>query len=172
MSEPVTFEGRETLQSAEASFPWQRREHDLPSQPLPWQPGRMPELFYQGIWAHYLIGLFYRANNVGHRVLLDLNVSRISLIANGIEPPSFGARLRPDILDMSLLQLWEIKPAASILKASFQMDVYRNMLGPTMSLTPGTPRQGTEGKVFAPGGYIGFEARLPGVIRYSYMRNR
>jgi len=42
------------------------------------------------------------------------------------------------------------------------MEVYRNLLGPNLPVRAGDPRRGTEGKVFAPGGHIGFGARFPG----------
>jgi len=129
----------------------------------------MPVALYTGIWAHYLIGRFYQAANPGHRTLVDVNIDRI-LLAQGAAPSAIGGRARPDLIDYSLFQIWEIKSSGEVGKGGLQMEVYRNLLGPNLPVRAGDPRRGTEGKVFAPGGHIGFGARFPGVIRYDYLR--
>jgi len=169
MAGEVVFTERQRVSDERAVLPWNAALTALPGAALPWRPGSMPVALYTGIWAHYLIGRFYQAANPTHRTLLDVNIGRI-LLVEGAARPAFGARARPDLIDYSLSQIWEIKSSGEIAGASLQMEVYRNLLGPNLPLRAGEPRAGTEGKVFAPGGHIGFHARLPGVIRYDYIR--
>jgi hypothetical protein len=169
MAGEVTFTGREQVSDRRALLPWSAGLTELPAAALPWSPGNMPVALYTGIWAHYLIGRFYQASNPGHRALVDVNVGRI-LLAQGAARPAIAGRARPDLIDVHLLQIWEIKSSGEVATAGLQMEVYRNLLGPNLPVRAGDPRRGTEGKVFAPGGHIGFGVRLPGVIRYDYIR--
>ncbi len=169
MAGEVAFTGKERVTNQRAVLPWSAGLTDLPKAPLEWSPGNMLDAFYKGIWAHYLIGRFYQLANPGHRTLLDVNIGRILLVEGA--RATRGARARPDLIDYSLSQIWEIKSSGEVANASLQMEVYRNLLGPNLRVQPGAPGPGTEGKVFAPGGHIGFGVRLPGVIRYDYIRS-
>jgi len=170
MAGEVVFTGKERVTDQKAVLPWRAGLADLPNAPLPWSPGNMPLPLYTGIWAHYLIGRFYQAANPAHRTLLDVNIARI-LLVQGAARPARAPGARPDLIDYSLSQIWEIKSSGEVASASLQMEVYRNLLGANLPVRAGEPRVGTEGKVFAPGGHIGFGVRLPGVIRYDYIRS-
>lgn len=174
MSTQIELSGQDQVARLGASLPWKESLSELPAEPLEWKPGNMPEACYQGIWAHYLIGLHYRQANEFHDVMVDYSVARILRISTGATYPGNYPRIRPDLFDRSWGQgeIWEIKPSGSAGRAGLQTEVYRNQLGYGLDVRAGRAREGTEGKVFAPGGHIGFGVRFDGVIRYDYIRHR
>ncbi|QDV41576.1 hypothetical protein Enr13x_14190 [Stieleria neptunia] len=67
--------------------------------------------------------------------------------------------------------VWEIKTAHSAMLGSKQLQAYRNALGGGgLFVEAGGPREGAEGKVFAPGGHLSFGVYFQGVIRYHHIR--
>jgi hypothetical protein len=141
-------------------------DHDIA-----YDAGNMGKECYEGIWAHAMIQLYYRHMNPGHQIDTDLSIERIAAITSGQTPARLHARLRPDILDRTLSMIWEIKPLRRQVIGALQLEVYRNVLGPNLHVTAGDPGLGTEGAVFVPGGRVHFGLRIPGIIRYEYIRS-
>lgn len=83
-------------------------------------------------------------------------------------------RLRPDILNLDLRHLYEVKPRAALAERLAKAQMYTATLkkaGIEVTLGPaGDP--GTMGQMPAPAGTIMFECVQPGVITYRYSRSR
>jgi len=153
-----------------------------PVEPGPWgPPGDQPIPFYIGNEAHKAIALEYVLANPADTI--RTNNFPISSILNRLtamghaEPPNPGDSehgLAPDIVNLSRLCLYEIKPEAAqavgAAKAAMYLGVF-SKAGIAMTLGPsGAP--GTMGGVPAPGGVFMFWSPQPGVIVYQYRKGR
>lgn len=81
---------------------------------------------------------------------------------------------RPDILNLTRLCIYEIKPAAAAAVGAAKAAMYVGIMekaGITVSLGPSTD-PGTRGQLPAPGGVYVFWSPQPGVIAYQYRRGR
>lgn len=94
--------------------------------------------------------------------------------------PSAGAlaeselAVRPDIVNLTRLHLYEIKPATAQVLGAARAALYVGLFGRAgvaMQLGP-TGEPGTEGGIPAPGGVFVFWSPQPGVIVYQYRRGR
>jgi hypothetical protein len=81
---------------------------------------------------------------------------------------------RRDIVNLTQLHIYEIKPATTIDAGLAQAQMYLGLLekgGVTMSLGPSTA-PGTHGQLPAPDGVFIFYSPRPGVIAYQYRHGR
>jgi hypothetical protein len=154
-----------------------------PVEPGPWAPpGEQPIPLYIGNEAHKGIAAEYKASHVGESVLsnsfpvstiLD-SLTRLGRTTNTGTLNEAELGLVPDIVNLTRLHLYEIKPLAAqplgVAKATMYLGLFRRA-GASMTLGPiGEP--GTSGGVPAPGGVFMFWAPEPGVIVYQYRRGR
>ena len=82
--------------------------------------------------------------------------------------------LRPDIVNITRMHIYEIKPASAAWAGSAQVALYTGIFarsGVMMALGPST-EPGTSGALPAPGGVFIFGSPEPGVIVYQYRRAR
>jgi hypothetical protein len=116
--------------------------------------------------------------------LVETNYTPISTIINqlrrlghtpdlsGIDTESLG--LKPDIMNLTKLHLYEIKPIAGLAQAKAEALLYVGILenaGITVALGP-TSEPGTSGAIPAPAGVYIFSSLSPGTITYQYRRAR
>jgi RHS repeat-associated protein len=136
-------------------------------------PGRQPIPLYIGNMAHEGIAQAYRSEHVGEVVFT--NTTSLVTIATffGADPTGLGIAdlLRPDILNATTREVYEIKPAGSEAAAAAQAGLYIGALGQVgVVLAPGRIGvPGTAGVVPAPGGAYAFSATSAGVISYRYI---
>jgi hypothetical protein len=151
-----------------------------PVEPGPWAPpGDQPGGFYIGNEVHKAIATQYEGLHAGDKVLS--NYSPMLSILRALKAEDAAGRLsdaelgmRPDIVNLTRLHLYEIKPATAqalgAAKAALQVGIF-GRAGIAMQLGPiGEP--GTEGGIPAPGGVCMFWSPQPGVIVYQYRRGR
>jgi hypothetical protein len=154
-----------------------------PIEPLPWTPpGKQPGPLYRGNEAHRAIAKHYEAKHKGERVVS--NFTLISTILNNLE--EMGHRVersrltreernrRPDILNVTRLCLYEIKPLGAAGDGDSQAMLYISILNKAgVAVSLGPPNDpGTTGQLPAPGGVIIFRCVRPGVIEYQYREGR
>ena len=149
-----------------------------PIEPGPWhRPGDQPTPFYIGNEAHRWIGLHYGNHHKGETIALNHTpVSSIlkRLRRAGHRPNAEGLSksdlaLRPDILNLSRLCVYEIKPAAAASVGAAQAALYIGTLaraGITVSLGPSAD-PGARGQLPAPGGVFMFLVTRAGGDRLS-----
>ncbi len=134
-------------------------------------PGKQPISYYLGTQAHINIGTYYRAHHPGDALYLN-NTSIGSILKDAGRS---GAALsveqlasKPDILNATLSDIYEIKPYGSLGAAVSQLSGYAAAFAKVgIALKPGpTDDAGVSGIVFAPGGYFVFVAPVPGAILY------
>jgi hypothetical protein len=78
--------------------------------------------------------------------------------------------LRPDILNTTTREIYEIKPSGSESAARLQLALYSAALARAgFVVTPGGSGPGTRGTLPAPGGYYQYWAPEPGVISYRWV---
>jgi hypothetical protein len=154
-----------------------------PVAPGPWAPpGGQPIPFYIGTAAHVAIANEYRLAHPGERV--ETNYVSVEVILAMLSQPPFNLtpdptgmrRVRlegmPDIANLSLRHIYEIKPRGSETLARTEAAWYVTsftMAGIPMKLGP-RASAGTSGVVPAPGGVYIFECVEPGVIVYQLRR--
>jgi hypothetical protein len=151
-----------------------------PVEPGPWAPpGKQPESLYIGNSVHNTIARNYQASHTTDDVRANF-VPVSSIVRDlGHNPNDAGLSdteraMRPDIVNLTRLHLYEIKPVAAqalgAAKAVLAVGVF-GRAGIAMQLGPvGEP--GTEGGLPAPGGVCLFWSPQPGVIVYQYRRGR
>lgn len=140
--------------------------------PSPFNPGSQPVPCYVGNEVHKAIGKFYQVAHPLDRVFLNHNsISRILDEANLPRPrgtPQAVLAARPDIFNLTLRYLYEIKPVSRLSEAVAEALLYQRYLkqvGLNTSLgPPGDP--GTQGILPAPKGYVVFYVQGPGAIVY------
>lgn len=149
----------------------------------PWNPpGGQAIPFYIGNEAHRAIAVHYRTAHL--KELLFFNSTPISsilirLAEMGIGPAenasakAIGARaMRPDIVNLSTREIYEIKPAgAESVAAALVARHIETFARAGVAMSPGrTSARGTRGVVPGPAGHFMFYSPRPGVIVYSYKR--
>jgi hypothetical protein len=154
-----------------------------PVEPSPWAPpGDQPIPFYIGNEAHKRIAHNYevahrndtvRANNYPLSSILQTLV-RLGRTANAGALNDDERALVPDIVNLTRLHLYEIKPLAAQRLGAARARMYHGLFaraGVAMALGP-MSEPGTSGGVPAPGGVYLFWSPEPGVIVYQYRRAR
>ncbi|GAB4560911.1 MAG: hypothetical protein Tsb0020_07980 [Haliangiales bacterium] len=151
--------------------------------PGPWQPpGAQPIPMYIGNEAHRLIGLHYESHHQNDDIfrnstaLISILREAASFGVTGLNPEALGAAalLRPDILNLVLRHLYEIKPEQAASAASAEASVYVAALsraGLAVTLGPSSD-PGVNGVIPAPGGYFRFWSPMPGAIIYRYSKQQ
>ena len=146
-----------------------------PVQAGPWSPpGNQPINLYIGNEAHRAIAAFYRAMHPGETVIAnDFPIG--SIIAQSAHAKKAqttgvtGLTLKPDLTNMSSLELYEIKPwinqAGAVSEAAAYVAIFRKAGVPMKLGSSSAP--GTTGIVQAPGGYCRFWSPAPGAIIYQ-----
>lgn len=150
------------------------------------KPKRLPPAqLERGNLAHELIGDTYCALNPPS--VFDLSIvdilgfakGRVSGLAKGIKAAQTNLfanfDMRPDIVDLDKLQIFEIKPVGSTALAVFEASLYIELfdsLGiPGLHFTPGHPgNRGTRGMIPGPEEVLVWASPLPGAIVYAFVR--
>lgn len=154
-----------------------------PIEPLPWTPpGNQPAPLYRGNAAHDAIARYYEDKHVGERVFrnsMPISTILAALAEQGHQvdrsrlTKQEGDR-RPDILNVTRLCLYEIKPEGAASSGESQAMMYISILnkaGVAVSLGPAED-PGTSGQLPAPGGVFIFRSIRPGVIEYRYREGK
>jgi hypothetical protein len=141
-------------------------------------PGNQPIPFYVGNEAHVAIALQYVVAHAGQQVFTN-SVPFSSILgqirgANRRALSTDQLSLRPDIANLTMRQLYEIKPVAGAAQAETQLNLYLGLFRTAgVPMSPGsTSEPGTSGVVPAPGGYYMYECPAPGIILYQYRRGQ
>jgi hypothetical protein len=92
-----------------------------------------------------------------------------------VDPDALNAwerSLRPDITNLTLRHLFEIRPEAQVAEARAKVALYLGLFGKAgFTMSPGpTGDPGAAGQLPAPGGVFIFWSPEPGVIVYQYRR--
>jgi Domain of unknown function (DUF4157) len=154
-----------------------------PIEPLPWTPpGNQPAPLYRGNVAHDAIARYYEGKHAAERVFrnsMPISTILVALAEQGHQvdrsrlTKQEGDR-RPDILNVTRLCLYEIKPEGAASSGESQAMMYISILnkaGVAVSLGPAED-PGTSGQLPAPGGVFIFRSVRPGVIEYRYREGR
>ena len=149
--------------------------------PGPWDPPRkQPIRLYIGNRAHALIARHYVDANPNDRIMV--NTTPIATIVQWLAKRGVGASLnqharavgalalRPDIVNLTTLEVYEIKPAGLIAQARAVLDTYLAAFHDVqVPMTAGRSNApGTIGVVPAPAGHFRFWSPEPGIIVYRY----
>jgi hypothetical protein len=175
MTATVTIEGLAELDRTHRGVRLPRAEDELPRYAFVPHCGRMPWAAYIGIWAHWLIGKHYEQTFPHSKIYIDHHLEAI-LQSDGLgQAVPQHRKLRPDIYDATLGEVWEIKPyrwhrdAGTLLRYSQQFELYYNVLGRARR---GRPNRATSGQLPGPGGDISFtmDPSKEGFIFYEHIR--
>jgi hypothetical protein len=144
----------------------------------PWNPGNMPIGYYIGNAAHVEIAAAYAALHSTHAAFYNFTpVSSILQAAAAlgikISPAAATAAqlgLKPDIANLTKMQLYEIKPVRLQTLAKAEAALYLAAFAAAgVPMLPGpTTEPGTFGTLPAPGGWFAYSSPEPGVITYAY----
>ena len=154
-----------------------------PIEPLPWTPpGKQPAPLYRGNEAHKAIAKYYSEAHPGEAVISNFTpmksiLRRLEREGHSVAPSRLTEQernLRPDILNVTRLCLYEIKPEGAASTGQSQAALYVSILGKAgVAVALGSPNDpGTAGQLPAPGGVIIFRSVQPGVIEYQYREGR
>ncbi|MEM6270680.1 MAG: hypothetical protein AAF998_14660 [Bacteroidota bacterium] len=145
--------------------------------PPEWAPGKQPEPFYIGNEAHKAIARNYALLHGGQTVFT--NSFPIASILEAYRNKGFSPDIanltekelsdRPDISNVSLEHLYEIKPWNSPEQGLTQATYYQRIFAKAkvpMQLGPMNDAA-TKGALEVPGGYVVFYSPMPGVILYK-----
>jgi hypothetical protein len=144
-----------------------------------------PAQLEEGNLAHELIGDTYCALNPPS--VFDLSVADVLSFAKGRLPGLAEAikaaqadlftnlDMRPDIVDLGKMQIFEIKPAGSIplaiAEAALYIQLFDGLGIPALSFTPGNPgNPGTRGMIPGPDSVLVWASPAPGAIGYAFVR--
>jgi hypothetical protein len=144
-----------------------------------WMPGQIPIGYYIGSAAHLGIAAYYSVSHLGEVVYTNFTAiaSILSQLAGtdlaGSGPPGrrpSASRLagKPDIANMTLHHLYEIKPAGSEAQALAEAEWYQGTFaasGIEMALGPSND-PGVNGVFYDIGWYFIFDSPMPGVVTY------
>ena len=143
-----------------------------------WKPGKIPIGYFIGSAAHIGIAAYYTTTHLGEVVYTNfIPISSILAQTAGMNPaaarpsrPPSATRLdgKPDIANLTLHHLYEIKPAGSESQARREATWYRQtflMSGVPMDLGP-TTDPGVNGVFYDIGWYFVFSSPEPGVVVY------
>jgi hypothetical protein len=144
----------------------------------PWNPGGMPIPFYIGNAAHVAIAAGYAALHSTDAAFYNFTpvasiLQAAAALGLTVNPALLGAvqlGLKPDIANITKLQLYEIKPVALQPAGRIEALIYSAALtaaGLPVLLGP-LNEPGTAGAIPAPGGWFVYSAPEPGVITYRY----
>lgn len=168
-----------TLQTATMPMAAAAASAPTPVGPGSWSPpGNQPIPFYIGNEAHVAIALRYVAAHAGQQVFTNsVPFSTILGRMPGARPSAVGASdlaLRPDIANVTLRQIYEIKPATQVADAQAKLNLYLGIFQTAgVPMNPGAQTEpGAAGIVEAPGGYYIYECPVPGIILYQYHRGQ
>jgi hypothetical protein len=159
----------------------------MPIEPGEWrQPGQQPKWLYIGNAVHDAIGKHYQEEHLGQDVAANyFPISSLlgrfeklaatggaAVSASALRPDELSRR--PDIVNIDLQHLYEIKPKAARAQGAAKARMYMAIFakaGVMVQLGPvGDP--GTVGVLPAPNGVVIFESPEPGVITYDYQNAR
>lgn len=147
----------------------------------PWSPpGGQPIPFYIGNEAHVGIAANYVAFHPGDQVATNFtpmstilkNLKTLGQKSDASKVADEDLKLKPDILNLTKLHLFEIKPKGSESLARREARMYVGLFGAaglTISMGP-MAEPGVTGAISAPAGVYIFNAPEPGVITYQYRR--
>lgn len=148
-----------------------------------WMPGKIPKGYYIGSAAHIGVASYYTTMHLGEVVFANfIPISSILTQTSGMNPaatppsrPPSAKRLdgKPDIANMTLHHLYEIKPAGSESLARSEANWYRQtflMSGVPMDLGP-TTDAGVNGVFYNIGWYFVFSSPEPGVVVYRRQKS-
>ena len=165
-------EGR-TMRTATGAVlpgPHFRGAEDVPER---WEQGGLTRFQYAGAWAHALIGFAYALEVPGHTVYLDCSYAQL-VQRERFPVPRNDAAMRPDILNRTTCEVWEIKPTTDLRSALREVRYYVEELGTTLTVRPGQSH--IEGRTKLPGApgrsaEIVYDMRMPGTVRYTVRWN-
>lgn len=154
-----------------------------PIEPSPWtKPPDQPGSLYIGNEAHKGIAGQYRNAHRGEAVFINnVKVTKILERAadygHSLNPGALSAdehARMPDILNLSKLYLYEIKPEAYAAEGKAKLALYLGIFGKAgLALSPGPSQDaGTSGALPAPDGVYIFHSPEPGLITYAYRKGR
>jgi hypothetical protein len=144
-----------------------------------------PEQLERGNLAHQLIGDTYCEANppsVFDLSVFDVlgfakgKVSGLSKAIKGAQADLFtNLDMRPDIVDLGKLEIFEIKPAGStelaVAEATEYVELFNGLDLEQLTFSLGNPgNPGTEGMIPGPDEIIVWASPLPGAIVYEYVR--
>jgi hypothetical protein len=154
-----------------------------PITPDKWRkPGKQPGGLYIGTDAHERIAKHYTEVHRGDLITrnytsLETILDMFKRVGQPSDPTALNEaeqNLRPDIVNLRLKHIFEIKPVAAQAEAAAQVLVYVRTLakaGVEVELGP-TNNPGATGALPAPAGVFQFASPQPGVITYSYNRGK
>lgn len=153
-----------------------------PIEPAPFEPGRQRPELYMGNAAHKGIGAHYVEQHRGEAVFLNYVpmsslLKELMLGGQQVNPSALSASeraRRPDVSNLTLRHLYEIRPWTQQAEARATVSLYLGLYakgGFTMSLGP-TGDPGATGQLPAPDGVFIFWSPEPGVILYEYRKGR
>ena len=144
----------------------------------PWSPGRMPIPFYIGNSAHVAIAAGYAGLHSSDAAFYNFTpiaaiLQAAAALGIPVSPIAITAAqlgLKPDIANISKLQLYEIKPVTLQRVGRAEAALYILALNSAgLPILPGpVDEPGTAGTIPAPGGWFIYSAPEPGVITYKY----
>lgn len=145
--------------------------------PKPWNPGNQPPGYYIGNDAHNEIAEYYRTMHLGQRVFTN-QVPILSMLdaferkgykVNRAAATSKELSDKPDITNVSLDNLYEIKPFSDAVGAAAKLTYYEQIfLKIGIPMRPGPSADpGAIGTLPSPGGLINFMSPAPGIILYQ-----
>ncbi len=142
-----------------------------------WNPRGMPPNLYVGVEAHKAIAKHYEGMHLGQEIYN--NYTSVATILRTYEDMGIEVdydnlspkelRDKPDITNVSIHNLFEIKPWTSGPQAAAEVTYYHQIFmkaGIPMQLGP-ISDAGAKGALPVPGGYIVFYSPQPGVILYK-----
>ena len=143
----------------------------------PWKPpGGEPIPLYIGNQAHEGIAFYYQELHRGELVFANFDpISRILGEMLGANVGAVGKdqlALRPDITNVTLRELYEVKPLGAAAEAATELALYLGIFelaGVPMAAGSSTA-PGTAGVIPAPDGHYLFESPAPGIILYQYRK--
>lgn len=143
-----------------------------------WAPGQIPIGYYIGNSAHIGIASYYTLSHLGEvvytnfisidSILSQLGESAITGTPSKRSPSAARLAGKPDIANMTLHHIYEIKPAGSEAEALAEAEWYQTtfaMSGIPMELGPSAD-PGVNGFFYDIGWYFMFSSPEPGVVTY------
>ncbi len=145
--------------------------------PKPWNPGNQPPSYYIGNDAHKEIAAHYRlqhgrdtvfTNNTPIATMLDYFVAKGHPV-NRSAATAKELSDKPDILNGSLEDIYEIKPWTDAAGAAAKLTYYTQIfLKVGIPIKPGPSTDlGVIGSVSSPGGLVIFMSPAPGIVLYK-----
>ena len=152
-----------------------------PIGPGPWAPpGKQPPWFYVGNKAHEGIAEYYESRHPGEAVYKNFyslasllkQIIKLGMQADSTALDDQELAREPDIANLTLRHIFEIRPEAQLAAAEARVAMYLALFqkaGVSMFLGP-TTDPGVKGALPAPDGVFLFWSPSPGVILYRYRK--